>query len=60
MENPPPIWVRATHKPAELLLDTGLRRSVGFRRVPFARENLDPGTDVKNGMITMKMILAQP
>ena len=60
MENPPPIWVRATHKPAELLLDTVVRRFEGFGRVLFARENLDPGTDVKNGTITMKMVLAQP
>ena len=57
MDNPSPIWVRLSHKPAELQLDALVRRFEGFRRVLFARENADPGTDVMNCMVTMKMIL---
>ena len=60
MDNPPPIWVRVSHKPAELQLDALVRRFEGFGRVLFARENADPGTDVMNCMVTMKMILQQP
>ena len=60
MDNSPPIWVRISHKPAELQLNALVRRFEGFGWVLFARENADSGTDVMNCMVTMKVILSQP
>ena len=60
MHNPPPVWVRIAHKPAELKFDVVVRKFGGFGRVLFARENENPGTEILNGGITFKMILTEP
>ena len=60
MRNPPPIWVRIRNKPEELLFDVIQKKFSAFGRILFARENTFLGSNTKNGIITLKMVISNP